>query len=437
MSTQLTPIAQSWGYLENPLEQSIKGPPMVLILGNYSSGKSTLINDLLGQEVQKTGQAPTDDCFTVLTYGEESPTSSSYRAAGENESFEKGNQNPIPMEQEGQMLLQNEAYPFAPLKKHGQKFASHFRMKRVGSPFLKNLMLIDTPGMIDSVSERDRGYDYQSVIADLAQLADLVLVLFDPHKAGTLRESHESLRETLPQATFENRVVFVLNRTDECQTLADLLRVYGVLCWNLSQMLGRKDIPPIRISYSQRITNVPDYLKSLDHERTHLGELISSAPLLRQDHLRSFARLHAERMQFMLRTLSVYCKDRQKARLKSLGRWTIAAASLGVALFLWCLIQLAQSIDVAGLAGALGFLAIIFFWILGVRGWVSKWFHHRAMRHFDQWVPIKNQNDRDIWLQVKKRVEDHLGPSLPPISASTLKKDLKTLDYLLDKGLKV
>jgi energy-coupling factor transporter ATP-binding protein EcfA2 len=42
----------------------------VLFLGNYSSGKSTLINELLGVPIQATGQAPTDDCFTVITYDE-------------------------------------------------------------------------------------------------------------------------------------------------------------------------------------------------------------------------------------------------------------------------------------------------------------------------------------------------------------------------------
>lgn len=40
--------------------------PMVLVLGNHSSGKSTFINHMLGQRVQKTGRAPTDCTFTVL-----------------------------------------------------------------------------------------------------------------------------------------------------------------------------------------------------------------------------------------------------------------------------------------------------------------------------------------------------------------------------------
>ncbi|CAE7356342.1 Ehd2 [Symbiodinium necroappetens] len=53
--------------------------PMVLVIGNHSSGKSTFINKLLGKEVQDTGVAPTDDGFTILerrtvTETEDGPT---------------------------------------------------------------------------------------------------------------------------------------------------------------------------------------------------------------------------------------------------------------------------------------------------------------------------------------------------------------------------
>ena len=66
----LSPVALRYGYSEVPLEATIKWRPLVLVLGNYSSGKSTLINDFLGIKIQATGQAPTDDSFTVITYGE-------------------------------------------------------------------------------------------------------------------------------------------------------------------------------------------------------------------------------------------------------------------------------------------------------------------------------------------------------------------------------
>lgn len=40
--------------------------PFALILGNHSSGKSTFINYLLENNIQASGVAPTDDCFTII-----------------------------------------------------------------------------------------------------------------------------------------------------------------------------------------------------------------------------------------------------------------------------------------------------------------------------------------------------------------------------------
>ena len=45
--------------------------------------------------------------------------------------------------------------------------------------FLQNLAIIDTPGMLDSITERDRGYNYQEVIGDLAQIAAKAGVMHD------------------------------------------------------------------------------------------------------------------------------------------------------------------------------------------------------------------------------------------------------------------
>ncbi|HMA67459.1 MAG TPA: dynamin family protein, partial [Desulfosalsimonadaceae bacterium] len=64
VETHLTPVAREYGYSEVPLETTIKWRPMVLVLGNYSSGKSTLLNEFLDADIQAIGQAPTDDSFT-------------------------------------------------------------------------------------------------------------------------------------------------------------------------------------------------------------------------------------------------------------------------------------------------------------------------------------------------------------------------------------
>ena len=152
----LSPPALHYGYSDVPLETTIKWRPIVLILGNYSSGKSTLINEFVGADIQAVGQAPTDDSFTIITSDETVADTDPPR---------------VTEERDGKFLLNDPEYPFEILKKHGQRFAAHFRLKKINSPFLKNLALIDTPGMLDSLTERDRVYDYQDVTGDVAQLA--------------------------------------------------------------------------------------------------------------------------------------------------------------------------------------------------------------------------------------------------------------------------
>lgn len=129
VSEQLTPVAMRYGYSEVPLETNIKWRPQVLVLGNYSSGKSTLINEFLGIDVQGTGQAPTDDSFTVITYDENEPPGTPIRVTDQ---------------RDGKFLLNDPEYPFETLKRHGLRFASHFKLKKINSPFLKNLAIIDT-----------------------------------------------------------------------------------------------------------------------------------------------------------------------------------------------------------------------------------------------------------------------------------------------------
>ena len=326
----LTPVAVRYGYSEAPLEATIKWRPLVLVLGNYSSGKSALINEFLGSDIQKTGQAPTDDSFTILTY---------------DDNADPGSPIHVTEERDGNFLLNDPAFPFESMKKHGQRFTAHFRLKKVNSPFLKELAIIDTPGMLDSVTERDRGYNYQDVIGDFAQIADLILVLFDPHKAGTIREVHTSLRETLPARTFEDRVLFVLNRIDECASLNDLLRVYGTLCWNLSQITGRKDIPMIHLTYSQRAGIASrnrrehdlSYLQYLENQREELKKAVMEAPRHRLDHLAAFVETHSERLGQMLQALVNYRRKRSSYRMKNLFTGamlslTCAGAAIGALL---------------------------------------------------------------------------------------------------------
>jgi GTPase SAR1 family protein len=426
----LTPVALRYGYSESPLEANIKWRPQVLVLGNYSSGKSTLINDFLGADIQATGQAPTDDSFTVITYDGS--------AAGKEEIC-------VTEERDGKFLLNDPEYPYESLKKHGQRFASHFRLKKVNSPFLKNLAVIDTPGMLDSITERDRGYNYQDVIGDLAQIADLVLVLFDPHKAGTVREAHTSLRDTLPVRTFEDRILFVLNRIDECSSLIDLLQVYGTLCWNLSQITGRKDIPPIHLMYSPQasrhdrkgVERDTSYLEYLANQREELKKAILQAPRHRLDHLASFVEIHGERLSHLLEALINYRVALRQFNLKVALSGIVAAVFGGagalLAVIVTDIVPLASPEMMYGVGGGAG-LFILLVWMSLFKKYALSRFHRRRLKKVDELTPLGNQTRRDNWDAIREMVQAYLKKTSGRFSLGEVKREFKAVRMVFETG---
>jgi EH domain-containing protein 1 len=300
----LLPLFTRYGLDYSDLESVLKWKPIVLVIGNYSSGKSTLINELIGQNIQRTGQAPTDDSFTILT--------SHGRADGEKE---------VP----GSTLVNDETLPFGRFKSFGEQFIAHFRLKKVDAPFLENMALIDSPGMLDAVTEKDRGYDYLAVLGEFAKLADLVVLMFDPHKAGTISETYTAIRSTLPDTAGEDRIVFVMSRIDECDNLSDLVRSYGTLCWNLSQMTGRKDIPTIYVTYAPGEAEPSEILSVWREEREQLKKKIFSAPGFRVNHILQDIDRQVNELQLVCEAMNTF-SGMGRTMLAGVGKFALAAA---------------------------------------------------------------------------------------------------------------
>ncbi len=421
VANHLTPAAVKYGYSEMPLEANIKWRPMVLLIGNYSSGKSSLINEFLGAEIQDTGQAPTDDSFTVLTYDETVP---------------EGEKIHVSEERDGKVLLNDPEYPFSTLRKQGQRFAAHFRLKKSNSPFLKDLAIIDTPGMLDSITERDRGYDYQEVIGDLAQKAGLVLVLFDAHKAGTVREAYQSIRETLSAATFEDRIIFVLNRIDECSSFSDLLRVYGTLCWNLSQITGRKDIPMIRLTYSPHAFakgggvaafRKAEYLPLLENQREDLRRAIQDTPRRQLDHLASFVEIQGERLVHYMEALVMYRERRRKFRFQKILAGAVTGLFFGAMAALALMALGMPEPILMSTAGGAGFVVFMLFWMTVVQNRQERRFHQRVTADVDTLTDVEDQTRKDSWEAVRERVRKHLEKEKGGYSLFELRRDLSAV----------
>lgn len=97
--------------------------PQVLLVGQYSVGKTSFIRYLLGRDFpgQRIGPEPTTDRFTVLINGPEERT--------------------IP----GNALSVHPDLPFRGLERFGVSFLSRFEGSQLPSSVLRSINLVDTP----------------------------------------------------------------------------------------------------------------------------------------------------------------------------------------------------------------------------------------------------------------------------------------------------
>ena len=217
-----------------PLEKSkMKSTlfPFVLLLGNHSSGKSSFVNYLLNRKIQAMGVAPTDDCFTLI-------------APSDCQEIDR----------DGNSLVGDPDLGFTELKSFGPVLVHRTQLKIRMNTAVKNFMIVDSPGMIDSPLVKDhfgsgrhaimdRGYDFEAVCRWYAERADVILLFFDPDKPGTTGETLSILTNSL--AGMDHKLHIILNKADQFRKIHDFARAYGSLCWNLSKVIQRKDLPRI------------------------------------------------------------------------------------------------------------------------------------------------------------------------------------------------
>mmetsp|Transcript_2127 Transcript_2127/g.4509 ORF Transcript_2127/g.4509 Transcript_2127/m.4509 type:complete len:471 (+) Transcript_2127:59-1471(+) len=224
----LQPIAQKYAGLEDKTASRNTLYPFVLLLGNHSSGKSSFINHLLERKVQTTGVAPTDDNFTIIGPGDED------------------------IDRNGPALVGDPDLGFSDLKTFGPVLVNHTQLKVRTGTAISDFMVVDSPGMIDSpVTAKDplgpvgmdRGYNFEAVVRWYAERADVILLFFDPDKPGTTGETLSILTNSL--VGLDHKLLIVLNKADQFKKIHDFARAYGSLCWNLSKVIQRKDLPII------------------------------------------------------------------------------------------------------------------------------------------------------------------------------------------------
>ncbi|XP_074582603.1 EH domain-containing protein 1-like isoform X1 [Curcuma longa] len=187
--------------------------PMVMLLGQYSTGKTTFIKHLLQSNYPGAhiGPEPTTDRFVVVTSGPD--------------------ERSIP----GNTIAVQADMPYHGLSTFGASFLSKFECSQMPHPLLQHITFVDTPGVLSGEKQRtQRSYDFTGVTSWFAAKCDLILLLFDPYK---LDISDEFKRVIESLHGHDDKIRVVLNKADQVDT-QQLMRVYGALLWSLGKVLN-------------------------------------------------------------------------------------------------------------------------------------------------------------------------------------------------------
>nr|XP_020476657.1 sarcalumenin-like [Monopterus albus] len=226
--TAIRPLEQAYKY--NELRQhevtdgEITSKPMVLFLGPWSVGKSSMINYLLGlhgtsQELY-TGAEPTTSEYTVITHGEKFRTI------------------------EGIVMAADSSRSFSPLERFGQGFLERLVGIEMPHKLLERVTIVDTPGIIENRKQQERGYPYNEVCQWFIDRADLIFLVFDPTKLDVGGELEMLFRQMKGR---ESQIRLILNKADSVST-QDLMRVYGALFWSMAPLINVTEPPRVYVS---------------------------------------------------------------------------------------------------------------------------------------------------------------------------------------------
>lgn len=197
---QLSRIGYAMGLLDTSESYATQIPwwPLVSVLGTFSSGKSTFINQYLTYPLQDTGNQAVDDKFTVICYsGEKDVRTLPGLALDADPRF--------PFYQTSEELDKVESG-------QGQRIDAYLQLKTCNSDNLKGRILIDSPGF-DADEQRSATLRLTNHIIDLS---DLVLVFFDARhpEPGAMSDTLAHLVGATKDRADSSKFLYILNQID-------------------------------------------------------------------------------------------------------------------------------------------------------------------------------------------------------------------------------
>ena len=211
-------LSSRYGHFHSPplSPSDFIAPPMILLLGQYSVGKTSFVKYLLGRDFPgiRVGPEPTTDRFTAVLWGNQDKI--------------------IP----GAALCSQTDRPFTGLNPFGNNFLSRMEGAELDSAVLRNITIVDTPGILSGQKQRSRNYDYENVMKWFAERADLIIVMFDAHKLDISDELKGVMELMIPHL---DKIRIVLNKADSIST-QQLMRVYGALMWSLGKVMNTPEV---------------------------------------------------------------------------------------------------------------------------------------------------------------------------------------------------
>ncbi|KAF7394015.1 hypothetical protein HZH68_010834 [Vespula germanica] len=209
-------------------DPEIFSKPLVLFMGPWSGGKSSIINYLLDIEYTttalRTGAEPSPAYFNILMYGEEEEVLDGTQLAAD--------------------------WTFSGLQKFGQGMLDRLRGLRFDNKLLEKVNIVEIPGILEIRKQVQRLFPFNDACQWFIDRADIIFLVYDPSKLDVGPET-EAILDQLKGREYQTRII--LNKADQVKP-EELMRVQGALIWNISPLMSSAEPP---IMYSTSLWSLP------------------------------------------------------------------------------------------------------------------------------------------------------------------------------------